>query len=405
MSRQPAAPRGGRAKAKPLPGEEYLVRRPGSEDWHIDITIEGRRLRRSCGTADKALAAAAADQAHKALYREVVLGEKPARHLTLNEAFIQFYAEVAKGTRYGESAQKHQMQTILEVLGRHATLADLDDGAVNGLVQALRAKQIIPWNAPDDAPSRQDVRTLSPATVNRHLATLSAVCRRARETWKVEVGEWSLAKHKLKEPEGREVFLERDQARELVAAIVPHARPILLLALSTGLRKGNVHDLLWDHVSLDLGRIVLLQKGGRPHAVTLPPLACAMLETLQPDPALRKGPVFTFGNPALACHCVTCRTPRRIGQPIGEIKRSFATAARAIGVPQLRIHDLRHSFASWVLAEGGDLQLVRKALGHRDITTTARYSHLVDGRRENVIAAATDGLLAPPRIDEGRKKA
>ena len=399
-NRQPAAPRGGRSKAKPIPGEEYLTRRPGSDDWHIDITIQGRRLRRSSGTADKALAAAAAGQAYKAFYREVVLGERPARHLTLNDAFVRYYEEVAKGTRYGDNAQRHQMQTILEVLGKGVTLADLTDDAVNDLFQGLRSRRIIPWNAPEDAPSRQDARYLSPATINRHLATLSAVCRRAREIWKVEVGDWSLAKHKLAEPEGREVFLERDQARELVDTIVAHARPIVLLELATGLRKGNVHDLAWENVSLDFGRIVLIQKGGKPHAVSLPPWACSMLAALQPDPALRKGPVFTFGNPALGCECAACRSRLKIGRPIGEIKRSFRTAAVAIGVPNLRIHDLRHSFASWVLAEGGDLQLVRKALGHRDITTTARYAHLVDGRHESVIGAATAGLLAPPAVQK-----
>ena len=404
MRSKPAAPRGGRGKAKPIPGEEYLVRRPGSDDWHIDITIQGRRLRRSGGTADKALAAAAADQAHKALYREVVLGEKPARHLTLNDAFTQFYVEVAKGTAYGENAQKHQMQTMIEVLGPNLRLAELDDGAVNDLVQALRAREIVPWNAPKDAPSRVDPRTLSPATINRHLTTLSAVCRRARETWKVEVGEWKLSGAKLKEPEGREVFLEHAEARAFYDAIVAHAQPIVLLDLMTGLRKANVHDLVWEQVSLDMARIVLLVKGGKPHAVPLPAAAVALLARLQPDPDQRTGPVFTFGNPRWPCVCAACKTRGKLGMAIGSIKRAFATAARAIGRPELRFHDLRHSFASWFLAESGDMRALQKQLAHSDINTTARYAHLLHGRAEAIVEGATAGLLAPPTT-EGRKKA
>jgi len=403
--RSPAAPpRAGGRKAKPIPGEEYLVRRDGSDQWHIDITIQGRRLRRSSGTTEKVLAAEAARQAHEAFYREVVLGEAPARHMSLNEAFVRFYEEVAKGTTYGEAAQKHQMATMLEILGANRTLAMLDDNAVNDLVQALRAREIVPWNAPDDAPSRTEGRTLAPATVNRHITTLSAICRRATEIWGVEVGEWKLTKHKQEEPQGREVFLEQDQARELVATIIPHARPILLIELATGLRKANIHDLTWERVSLDLGRIVLLQKGGRPHTATLPPWACQVLALIEPEPARRTGPVFRFGNPAVPCECAACTSPAKKGQALAYTRRAFATATRNIGMPKLRFHDLRHSFASWLLAAGGDLQLVREALGHRDIQTTARYAHLVDGRREAVIGAATAGLLAPP-VHEERKKA
>lgn len=404
MRTKPAAPGGGRRKAKPLPGEEYLVRRPGSDDWQIDITIQGRRLRRSSGTADKALAAAAAAQAHDALYREVVLGERPARHMTINDAFTQFYVEIAKGTPYGDNAQRHQMQTMIEMMGRNLRLADIDDGVVNDLVQALRQRQIVPWNAPKDAPSRLDPRFLSPATINRHLATLSAVCRRARETWGVEVGAWKLTGAKLKEPEGREVFLEHTEARAFYDAIVPHAQPIILLDLMTGLRKANVHDLTWEQVSLDMGRIVLLVKGGKPHAVPLPAAAVTLLTQLQPDPDQRTGPVFTFGNPRWPCACAACKTRAKQGRAIGSIKRAFATAAGAIGRPELRFHDLRHTFASWFLAESGDMRALQKQLAHNDINTTARYSHLLHGRAEAIVEGATAGLLAPPTT-EGRKKA
>ena len=406
MRRQPAAPRGGslRKAAKPIPGEEYLVRRPGSDDWHIDITIQGRRLRRSSGTADKALAAEAANQAHKALYREVVLGEKPAKHMTLNEAFVQFYAEVAKGTAYGEGGQKHQLQTILEVLGKSTLLADLDDGMVNELVQALRQRPVMVWNQREQRSlPAESGALLSPSTVNRHIASLSAVCRRAREIWKVEVGEWKLARHRQEEPEGREVFLDHAEASAFYAAIIPHAQPIILLDLFTGLRKANVHDLAWEQVSLDMSRIVLLVKGGKPHAVPLTQAAVTLLAMLQPDAEKRTGPVFVFGNPAWPCTCAACKTRTKIGQPIGGIKRAFATAARAIGRPELRFHDLRHTFASWFLAQSGDMRALQKQLAHEDITTTARYSHLLPGRAEAIVEGATAGLLAPPTGE--RKKA
>jgi len=404
--RKPGAPRG--PKVKPAPGEEHLVRRAGSADWHIDITIEGHRLRRSSGTADKALAAPLAAREYDTLYRRVVLGEKPVEQITLNDAFVQFYREVAQGTAYGEGAQKHQMNTMLEVLGRHTLLSDIDDRLVNTLVQALRVKAIIPHNAPADAPSRLEQRKFSGATINRYVTTLSAVCTRARKVWRVPVGEWDRGQHRQEESRGREVFLEVDQARAMLEAVIPHARPMYLLALATGLRKANVHDLVWESVSLDLARIVLLTKGDKPHSVPLPEPALAMLQHLEPDPTKRRGRVFVFGNPRVACICAACISPAKRGQPINSTRRAFATAAKVCGLRdmplgRLRFHDFRHSVASWVLASGGDLRLLQEQLGHADIQTTARYAHLVQGRREAVIGAATAGLLAPPTQEEKKK--
>jgi len=403
---RPATTGKGRRK---IPGEEHLVRRPGSDHWHLDITIGGHRLRRSCGTGEKAEAARLAVQEHDALWRRVMLGEMPTERLSVGQAFMRFYDEVAAGTRYGEQAQKHQMATMLELLPPGLLLEQLDDAVVNRLVQQLRQRAIIPHNAPDDAPSRQAPRLFSGATINRYVTTLSAVCTRARRVWKVGVGEWERREHRQEESRGREVFLEQHQARQLLDAVVPHAQPIFFLALATGLRKANVHDLAWEQISLDMARIVLLTKGDKPHAVSLPPEAVALLVHLEPDPEKRRGRVFRFGNPRVGCTCAACVAPSKKGHPINSTRRAFQTAAKAAGLAdmpmgRLRFHDLRHSMASWVLANGGDLRLLQEQLGHADITTTARYAHLVQGRREAVVSAATAGLLGPARI-EGKKKA
>jgi integrase len=389
----------GPKRKKAIPGEQYLVRREGSQDWHFDITIRGRRLRRSCRTAEKDKAAAVAQQAYDELWAVVVEGKRQVERLTLPQAFARYYDEVARGTAYGEQAQKHQMATIIEILGPHVTLDQLDDAMVNGLVQALRRRHVIPHNAPEGSTAER--RRFSGATINRYITTLSAMCTRARKVWKLDVGEWDRSLHMQEESQGREVFLEVDQARALVDAVIPHARPILILALATGLRKANVHGLAWENVSLDMGRIVMMTKRDKPHAVPLPEPLVDMLAQIEPDPAARRGPVFRFGNPNVPCNCSACLSPAKRGHPITSTRRAFETAARACGLAdmpngRLRFHDLRHTVASWALASGGDLRVVQEQLGHQNIQTTARYAHLVAGRREAVIGAATAGLLNPP---------
>lgn len=388
----------GKCKQQPIPGEAYLSQRPGSDHFQIGFTIDGHRVRESSGTADKVAAAALAQKRYEEVWREVKLGEKPKLEMTLNDAFVQFWTEKASKTAHGQTGQRYHMKVLLQAMGRNTLLSALDDRAINDGVQAMQTRK-----ATQGRP-----QTLSGATVNRYLATLRLVCKRAKDVWKAEVGDWSYGEHRQEEAKHREVFLTHEQARALVDAAVPHLKPILMLALATGMRKENVVRLRWEDVSLDLARALVVQKGERRLAVDLPDLAVQMLAALQPEPEKRRGPVFWFGNPAVGCDCTRCKVPAYAGEPILDVKRSFATAAEAAGVREheagrLRFHDLRHSHASWLLAATGDLLLTSKRLGHANVATTQRYAHLLPGRMERAVDEATRGLLDAPA--EERKKA
>ncbi len=386
-----AGPARSRGKRKPIPGEEHLVRRKGTDLWHYDFQIDGARFRGSCGTADLATAAAYAATRHDEEFRRIRLGEQPVRDLTLNDACVRFYEEAARNTTYGERGRKHQMARMIRLMGRDVLLSEIDDVRVNDLVQLLRT-------TPLSDTGRRAEKVAGPATVNRYLDTLSAICKRAREVWGVRTGDWSRGKHRMKEPPPKARYLEREDARALLRSAVAHVVPVIALDLMTGMRKANVVLLFWEQVSLDLARIVVVGKGGKVLSIPLTPDAVRLLERLQPDPAARKGAVFWYGNPHVGCPCPACTNPRlgHIGRPFSNPKRSIRSAFARAGLTGARFHDLRHTFASWLLAEGGDLRLVKDALGHAEIETTMRYAHLVSGRRESVTAQATRGLLDPP---------
>jgi len=386
----PTEPRKPGGKRKPLPGEEHLVTRPGSPVWHYDFTIDGRRVRGSCGTADFALAAADAAARHDAAFREIRLGEKPVQHLTLNDAFGRHYLEVGKGTTYGETAQKQQFARILRELGRDTRLADLDDVRVNDLVQALRTGVV------EDGPHAG--KTLSGSTINRYLTSLSAVCTRARDFWGVEVGAWSLKKHRQAEPPPKQRFLEHDVMREVLRGATPHIRPLMMLDVMTGARKANMVGLRWEEVSLPGRALTVIGKGDKLLTIPLPDQAVTLLERLQPEPALRRGPVFFYGNPAVACDCAACQRFDLRGKPFKDPKRSIKTAFTRAGLPaSTRFHDLRHTFASWLLAEGGDLRMVQEALHHADVKTTMRYAGVMAGRKAAILAGVANALVEPPK--------
>ena len=353
--------------------------------WHYDFTIDGRRYRGSCATEDKRQAQAFASQRQQEAYAEQRLGATTTTHMTIGEAFARYRAEISGGTAYGDGAQRHHMAALAGALGAGRRLADLDDAAVSKAIGALRA-----------------ARDWGPAATNRHLATLQAVCRRARETWGVSVGPWQMKHHRLVEPPGREVFLDYDQARSVVANIIPHARRPVLLDLLTGLRKANLLGLRQGEVSLDLGRAVLRQKGNRRLSVPLVPAAIEILAEVWVDGGPPEAFVFTYGHPAVACPCAHCLNPANWGKPIRDIRQALATAAaRAdLGHLKLRFHDLRHTFASMALAETGNLMLVQEMLGHADIKTTRRYAHLLPGAREKAAMAIGNRLAVPAQQRE-----
>lgn len=383
-------PRKPGGRRKPLEGEEHLVTRPGSPVWHYDFTIDGNRFRGSCRTADLAAAAALAAAHHRQQFGIIRLGERPAQHLTLNDAFVRYYIEVGQGTSYGEKAQKHQQARMLAILGRDTLLADLDDARVNDLVQALRT-------TPLGEEGARAKRTAKGSTINRYLTTLSAVCSRAREFWGVEVGDWKLKKHRQDEDPPQQRFIEPDAMRRVLESAVGHIRPVMVLDVMTGMRKANVVHLAWEEVFLRQAKITVIGKGGKRLDVPLPPPAIALLERLQPDPAKRTGPVFWYGNPAVACDCAACVHRRDLrGKGFKDPKRSIKTAFVAAGLPRTtRLHDLRHTFASWLLEQSGDLKLVQEALHHRSIQTTMRYAGVRAGRRAEVIGAVANMLVEP----------
>lgn len=390
-------PRKPGGRRKPIAGEEYLTTRAGSPAWHFDFSIDGHRLRGSCGTADFARACAFAAAEHDREWRRIRLGEKPAVHLTLDQAFARWWLDRGKGTAYGEAGQRHQLARIIRILGGDLLLADLDNAAVAALVRGLR-------NGEGVTEGHETRGQASNATVNRYLATLSVVCTWAREVEGAQVGPWTKAPHIMSEPAGRERFLTPEQAKAIMAAIAPHARAPIMLAFATGMRKQNFLGLEWEQVSLDLGRALMMGKGGKPLMVVLPPVAVALLERMQPDPDKRRGPVFVFGLESVSCGCPHCASPLFRGDRIASIKRSWRTACVKVGVPDARIHDMRHSFASWLLAETGNLRMVSEALHHADIQTTMRYARLMPGAREAGIGAATAALGEMPALPAAEKK-
>ncbi len=144
-------------------------------------------------------------------------------------------------------------------------------------------------------------------------------------------------------------------------AVSPLGAAAIRLLMLTGCRKSEILTLHWSDVDLDVGEVHLADAKSGPRAVQLPPTAVGILEAL---PRRKDCPWVFPGRD---------RDGRFSG---GGLDHAWRTVRAAAGLKNVRMHDLRHSFASRALALGETLPVIGKLLGHSDIETTARYAHL-----------------------------
>lgn len=181
-------------------------------------------------------------------------------------------------------------------------------------------------------------------------------------------------------PEARVRWITHQQAAELVAASSLHAKTPLLpafirLALNTGCRKGELLGLEWSRVDFErrFFRLDAVHTKGRKRRVI--PLNDDALSALQ---LLRDWVESTHPHSPWVF-------TGKMGKRFTTFKTGFTNACERVGIEDFRIHDMRHTFASWLVMAGVDLYRVRDLLGHSSITTTEIYAHLApDHLREAV---------------------
>jgi integrase len=195
----------------------------------------------------------------------------------------------------------------------------------------------------------------SPYSVQKELAALKHLLRLAVE-WEIIPVNPAQGIKTPKAPAGRVRYLQPTELRALLEACPTWLRPIVALAASTGMRRGEIIGLRWLDVDLQHARIMLPQtKNGEGRIVYLNKMAMAVLVSLD-RPASTSDRIF---------NC----TP-------DQVTVAFVRVCRQVKIENFRFHDLRHTAASWMRMSGADTQTVGQLLGHRDPRMAARYQHL-----------------------------
>jgi integrase len=214
---------------------------------------------------------------------------------------------------------------------------------------------------------------LAPATCNRILAVLKSVCSLAVTHGILEQSPCADVPS-FKIHAQRERYLAPDEAGRLMRALEESPRPeaaALRLLLLTGARKSEILSARWENVRLDQRLLTVpLSKSNKPHHIPLSDEAVAIIRSIRREPA-----------------CPWLFPGHAPGKPLSDIYLFWNELRRRLGLADVRIHDLRHTFASFLVNAGHSLYEVQKLLGHSDPRTTMRYAHL--GQASLVAAAQT----------------
>ena len=335
-----------------------LFRRNEADAWWCDLWHQGRRIRKSTGTIDRREAQEYADRLKAELWRHARLGERPT--VTWDAA-------------------------VLDWLDAHTHLRTLSDrkDQLRFASKWLKGKSLaaIDRDTLDVVGKKKAATGVGPATVNRHLAAISAVLGHAFKKG------WLPSKPsipKRHEPEKRIRWATQAQARKLITALPRHLAAMAEFSLATGLRQSNVTHLEWSQV--DLGRRSAWihadqAKGKRDLAV---PLSDAAITVLQRQLGAHVRWVFPYRGGAI-------KQPTQV---------AWLNACKAARLADFHWHDLRHTWASWHVQNGTPLAVLQELGGWRDLKMVLRYAHLAPGHLAPF--AGNSGLAKPQDVEIDR---
>jgi integrase len=369
-----------------LKGFILRVQPSGTKTYLVEYS---RHKRITIGQAAAISAAEARKEAGKKL-ADFIKGtdpqeEKKALRAYTLEAFIE-----DKYKQWAESNMRHSKEALRKIASFYPAIG------------SKRLAEITPWILEKHRSAR--LKDVSASTANRELDTLRAALNKAVQWGLLKTNPMATVKRSrvdtsaniryLTEDEGkrlREAFDAREEKRRKNrddfnqwrrergykefpphGNFTDHLKPMVLLALNTGMRRGELFNLKWNDVNF-VGRILTVvgatAKSGKTRHI---PLNDEALMVLQKWYEQRKKPELVFPSP--------------VGGRMDNISTSWEKLIRDAKIHNFRFHDLRHDFASKLVMAGVDLNTVRELLGHSDIKMTLRYAHLAPEKLAAAVA-------------------
>jgi integrase len=331
---------------------------------YYDFQIAGRRFQGPTGCTSER-EAKRIEKLKRAEAEEIVRNEikRANMPMTWGVAAARYWEEVAQHLAGGGADNAlWSLEWLTREIGQDTLMTEITNTTVARVVAKRRGEK-----------SERTGTAVAPATVNRSVVEpMRKVWNRTKNVWDEPVAKIDWRMHMLKEPKERIREMSQDEEARLFETLRDDYRPLIEFALLTGVRLGEVTQIRWADVDWGARRIMVNGKGGKRAPIPMPPMVRDIIWSLQGD---HDEFVFTY----------VCRKPRdsrRKGEryPITRsgLQKAFRSALPKAKIADFRFHDTRHTTATRILRNTGNLKLVQRLLRHEAIETTMRYAHVMD---------------------------
>ncbi len=339
--------------------------------WVINTTYKYHRIWDTCATEDMA----------ETNLRKVMTLIDEGRYLekkcqpkeTLDQIGKRYIEWVEAVGQKDVRSKKWRLEVLKGFFGKDAPLS---------AITRARIEEFQTWRK---STTGESGRMSTPATVNREVALIKHMLTKAVE-WGILSDNPARRIKLFREDNRRLRYLTPEEIKALLEACSPTMRQVVILALHTGMRKGEILNLLWENINLRERYIELLnQKNGERSTI---PLNQTVIDMLRSIPR-RLDSKYVF----------TGKTPDK---PFCDLKRQFEKAVAKAGLDGVTFHILRHTCASHMVMAGVDLATVKEILRHKSIEMTLRYSHLSPAHKKSAVDALESALTATEEEAENR---
>ena len=312
--------------------------------WWTSIRHNGKRIQKSLETSDRKLAKAIEAK----VKTEIVEGTYFEKLIGRNKTFKDMMDKFLKVHAPKVSSNMQRSYTT--------SLKHLNPFFGESNLLSISPKMVSRYKV-----LRND-EGAAPASVNRELSMLSKAFNLAIKEWEWLKDNSASSVPKEKENNERDRWLTKDEEKEILENSPEWLRDIIIFALNTGLRLQEFLSLEWSRVNL-VRRTILIKetKNGSPKTLPLNKIALDVLNQRSKVKSIKNDYVFFNSN------------GKKINPHV--LRTSFYTVLEKVGVENLWLHDLRHTFATRLAQADVDLYKISKLLGHKDIKMTQRYSH------------------------------
>jgi integrase len=311
-----------------------IYSREGSPYLWVSATVNGRPIRQS---TKETKPRAAKEAALRIIAEESEKMEPQGAQWRLCDVIDVYWKDRGRNLDSGDATDRY-FRRFMHIMGKNTSIMSVNESSLVSFSAQLRGS------------SKKDI---SLVTINRHFSMLRAAMRYANRVYKADIPSIDWTTIRVKENEGRVRYASEPDLGVLLEAANPRIRPIIVAAVSLGLRKANVLKLEWYQVDM-VGRTIIIPrtKGRKPLVTRIAAPLMAALSTLPVGEP--KDRVFDVVN----------------------FRKLWEAALVRAGMHDFHFHDLRHTFATHALMKGASLPQLQQALGHADIKTTMRYAHV-----------------------------